>query len=140
MELEVYTKDGKAAGRKVNASDAVFGAEINEHCVYLAVNSQMKNSRQGTRSTKTRNEVRGGGKKPWRQKGRGTARAGSTRSPIWVGGSTIFGPRPIHFKSRLTKRVKQMARISAFSARQKDDKIKVVETFSLEQPKTRNMK
>ena len=112
MELEVYTKDGKAAGRKVNVSDAVFGADVNEHCVYLAVNAQMKNSRQGTRSTKTRGEVSGGGKKPWRQKGRGTARAGSTRSPIWVGGSTTFGPRPVKYKSRLTKRVKRIARIS----------------------------
>lgn len=139
MELDVYTKDGNTSGRKVEVNDAVFGADVNEHCVWLAVNAQMKNKRQGTRSTKTRGQVAGGGKKPWRQKGRGTARAGSTRSPIWVGGSTIFGPKPVKFKSRVTKGIKKRARISAFSDKRKQDRLKVVETFSFEQPKTKNM-
>lgn len=92
MELEVYTKQGSSAGRTVDVPDAVFAAEPNEHAVYLAVQAQRTNSRQGTRATKNRALVSGGGKKPWKQKGRGTARAGTSRSPIWRGGGTVFGP------------------------------------------------
>ena len=105
MELEVYTKQGSAAGRTVNVPDAIFAAEPNEHAVYLAVQAQRTNSRQGTRATKNRALVSGGGKKPWKQKGRGTARAGTTRSPIWRGGGTVFGPQPIDFKYKLPKKL-----------------------------------
>ena len=139
MELEVYTRQGSTAGRTVNVPDAIFAAEPNEHAVYLAIQAQRKNSRQGTRATKGRSDVSGGGKKPWRQKGRGTARAGTTRSPIWRGGGIVFGPKPIDFQYKINKKVKKLARISALSAKAKNEQIKILEDFSVEQPKTKNV-
>lgn len=139
MELEVYTKQGSSAGRKINVPDAVFAAEPNEHAVYLAVQAQRTNSRQGTRATKGRSQVSGGGKKPWKQKGRGTARSGSSRSPIWRGGGTVFGPQPIDFKYKLPKKVKKLARISVLSAKAKDDQIKIMEDFTFDAAKTKEM-
>lgn len=139
MELEVYTKEGTPAGRTVQVPEEIFAAEPNEHAVYMAVNAQRTNSRQGTRATKNRSAVSGGGKKPWRQKGRGTARAGTTRSPIWRGGGIVFGPKPIDFSYKLPKKVKKLARISVLSAKTKQDQIKVIEQFSLENAKTKEM-
>lgn len=139
MELNVYTKDGKESGRTVTVSDAIFGVEPNEHAVYLAVNAQLTNMRQGTRATKTRAEVSGGGKKPWKQKGRGTARSGSNRSPIWRGGGTVHGPQPQDFDFKLPIKVKRLARKSALSAKAKDSEIRVVEDFNLDQAKSKEV-
>ncbi|MBN1481459.1 50S ribosomal protein L4 [candidate division KSB1 bacterium] len=139
MELEVYTKQGTTAGRTINVADAIFAAEPNEHAVYLAVRAQQTRSRQGTRATKNRALVSGGGKKPWRQKGRGTARAGTTRSPIWRGGGTVFGPQPVQFKYQLPKKVKRLARVSVLSAKAKDNQVRIVEDFTCEQAKTKEM-
>ena len=107
MELDIYTKNGDLAGRKLEVSDKVFAAEPNEHTVYLAVQAQRTNSRQGTAATKTRSMVSGGGKKPWKQKGRGTARAGTIRSPIWKGGGTAHGPQPHPYSYKLPQKVKR---------------------------------
>jgi len=139
MELEVFTKEGASAGRKVKVSNSVFGVEPNEHVMYLAVKTQAINARQGTAATKTRAMVSGGGKKPWKQKGRGTARSGSTRSPIWRGGGTTQGPQPIDYNQELPKKVKRIARKSALSAKMKDEAIKVLEDFKLEQAKTQEV-
>ena len=139
MEIEVYTKEGSTSGRKIEISDKVFNAEVNDHVVYLAVQSQMTNSRQGTRSTKTRSMVSGGGKKPWKQKGRGTARSGSSRSPVWRGGGTVHGPQPQDFSFRLPKKVKKLARISVLSGKNRDEQLCVVEDFTLDAVKTREM-
>jgi len=139
MELEVYTKQGAAAGRKVEVPDEIFAVEPNEHVVYLAVQAQRTNSRQGTRATKSRSFVSGGGRKPWKQKGRGTARSGSSRSPIWRGGGTAFGPKQQDFNFKLPKKVKKLARISVLSDKAQNEKIKILEDFALEEAKTREM-
>ncbi len=139
MELQVYTKDGASAGRTIKVSKKIFSADPNEHAVYLAVNAQRTNSRQGTASTKTRTMVSGGGKKPWKQKGRGTARAGTSRSPIWRSGGIMHGPQPHPFTFRLSKKLKKAARISVLSAKAKDEQIKVLEDFSIDQPKTKEV-
>jgi len=94
MKLDVYKIDGTKTGEQVELSKDIFEIEPNDHALYLAVKAYLANQRQGTHKTKERSEVRGGGKKPWRQKGRGGARAGSIRSPLWIGGGTIFGPKP----------------------------------------------
>ena len=139
MKLEVYKKDGELAGREVELSDSVFGVEPNEHVVYLAVKTNLTNLRQGTVATKTRGLVSGGGKKPWKQKGRGTARSGSSRSPIWRGGGTAHGPQPVLYEQKLPRKVKRLARISALSAKVKDGAVKVLEDFTVEEVKTREM-
>ncbi len=138
MQIDVYTKDGSQNGQ-VDLSDEIFAVEPNEHAMHLDVVSYLAHQRQGTAKTKTRSEVRGGGKKPWRQKGRGTARAGSTRSPLWVGGGTIHGPKPREYKQKLPKKVKRLARKSALSVRLQENSIKIVEDFSLDQIKTKSM-
>ncbi len=139
MELQVYTKDGKEAGRSIKVSDSIFAVEPNEHAVYLAVNAQLTNLRQGTRATKTRSDVSGGGKKPWKQKGRGTARSGSSRSPIWRGGGTTHGPQPQEFEFKLPVKVKRLARKSVLSSKAKENEIKVVEDFNLDKAKTKEV-
>ncbi|HNW61060.1 MAG TPA: 50S ribosomal protein L4 [bacterium] len=139
MKLEVYKKDGALSGREVELADSVFGIEPNTHVIYLAVKTQATNQRQGTVATKTRGLVSGGGKKPWKQKGRGTARSGSSRSPIWRGGGTAHGPQPVAYELKLPRKVKRLARISALSARVKDEAVKVLEDFTLEAVKTREM-
>ncbi len=139
MRVEVYTKDGQKSGRSIELPDAIFGIEPNEHVVYLAVKAQRANARQGTHKTKTRSEVRGGGKKPWKQKGRGVARAGSTRSPVWVGGGRVFGPRPRDYSQDINKKVKKLARISVLSRKMKDNQVVVVENFTIASGKTRDM-
>ncbi|MDZ7370909.1 MAG: 50S ribosomal protein L4 [candidate division KSB1 bacterium] len=139
MELEVYTKEGTPAGRTVTLPDEIFGIEPNEHAVYLAVKAQLTNMRQGTRKTKGRSEVSGGGRKPWKQKGRGTARAGSTRSPIWRHGGTVHGPQPQDFEMKVPKKVKRLARISVLSQKVKAQQVKIVEDFKIEEPKTKHV-
>ncbi len=136
MKLEVYKIDGSKSGETVELSDAIFGIEPNDHVIYLAVKAHLANRRQGTHKAKERSEVRGGGRKPWRQKGRGTARAGTTRSPLWVGGGTVFGPRPRNYRQKLNKKVMKLARKSALSYKAKADQILVIEDFDFEAPKT----
>ena len=139
MELEVLKTNGTATGSKVKLPKHVFGVEPNDHAVYLAVKVQNTNSRQGTVATKTRSMVRGGGKKPWKQKGRGAARAGTTRSPLWVGGGRVFGPEPRDFGMKIPQKVKTLARASVFSSKALDKKIKLIEDFKLSEPKTKEV-
>ena len=138
MTLEIYNKDGKPSGKRAELDDAIFGIQPNDHSIYLSVKAFLANQRQGTHKAKERAEVRGGGKKPWRQKGRGTARAGTTRSPIWIGGGTIFGPRPRDHRQKLPKKVRQLARKSALSYKAKDEQLIVVEDFTFEKPSTKD--
>ncbi len=137
MTLDIYKIDGTLSGEKLNLADDVFGIEPNDHAIYLSVKSFLANQRQGTSKAKERGEVRGGGKKPWKQKGRGGARAGTIRSPLWVGGGTIFGPRPRNYREDISKKIKKLARKSALSYKLKDNQIILVEDFSIEKPKTK---
>ncbi len=137
MKLDVFKIDGKSSGKSLELSDDIFGIEPNDHVIYLAVKSYLANQRQGTSKTKERGEVKGGGKKPWKQKGRGGARAGTTRSPLWVGGGTIFGPRPRNYRQDLAKKVKRLARKSALSYKVKDEQLILVEDFNFDKPKTK---
>ncbi|MCZ6820589.1 MAG: 50S ribosomal protein L4 [Calditrichaeota bacterium] len=139
MELEVYKTDGTATGKKIELPAHIFAIEPNEHVVYLAVKVQQTNSRQGNASSKTRSMVRGGGKKPFRQKGRGAARAGSTRSPVWVGGGRIFGPHPRDYKMSLPTKLKVLARKSVYTDKVKNKQVKLVEDFKLEAAKTKEI-
>ncbi len=137
MTLEVLKIDGSKSGDKVELPDSIFAIEPNDHAIYLSVKAYLANQRQGTSKSKERGEVRGGGRKPWKQKGRGGARAGTSRSPLWVSGGTIFGPRPRDYRQDLPKKVKRLARKSAFSYKLKDEQLFIVEDFNLEQPKTK---
>ncbi len=137
MKIDVLKTDGSSTGRQIDLSDEIFGIEPNSHVMYLSVKSYLANQRQGTHKTKERGEVRGGGKKPWKQKGRGGARAGTTRSPLWIGGGTIFGPRPRDYRQDLPKKARRLARISAFSSKVKDEQLMIVEDFSFDTPKTK---
>ena len=138
MKLDVYKIDGTKTGEQVELSKDIFEIEPNDHALYLAVKAYLANQRQGTHKTKERSEVRGGGKKPWRQKGRGGARAGSIRSPLWIGGGTIFGPKPRDQRQKLNKKVNALARKSALSYKAKNNQIIVVEDFDFEKPKTKD--
>ncbi len=138
MQVELYNNNGDKAGF-VELNDDIFGIEPNENAMHQAVVTYLAHQRQGTHKTKVRSEVSGGGKKPWRQKGRGTARSGSSRSPVWVGGGTIHGPQPHTYDLKITKKLKRLARKSAFSLRCAEDGIKVVEDFTLEAIKTATM-
>jgi large subunit ribosomal protein L4 len=138
MKLDIFKIDGTASGEQLELSDDIFGVEPNDHAIYLAVKAYLANQRQGTSKSKERGEVRGGGKKPWKQKGRGGARAGTSRSPLWVGGGTIFGPRPRDYRQDLTKKLKRLARKSALSYKVKDNQILIVEDFTLENTKTKD--
>ena len=137
MKIDVLKIDGSSTGRQIDLSDEIFGVEPNSHSMYLSVKSYLANQRQGTHKAKERGEVRGGGKKPWKQKGRGGARAGTTRSPLWVGGGTIFGPRPRDYRQDLPKKVKRLARTSALSSKVKDEQLMIVEDFNFDTPKTK---
>lgn len=139
MDLNVLKRNGDSSGNKVNLPKHVFEIEPSEHAIYLAVKVQNANSRQGTASTKTRSMVRGGGRKPFKQKGRGAARAGTNRSPIWVGGGRIFGPEPRDYTQKLPQKVKNLARLSVFSGKAADNQVKLIEDFTLEKPKTKEM-
>jgi large subunit ribosomal protein L4 len=138
MKLNVFKIDGTESKDKVELPSSIFEIEPNHHLIYQAVRTYLSNQRQGTHKTKERNEVRGGGKKPWRQKGRGTARAGTTRSPLWVGGGTVHGPRPHTYKLNMTKKSAQLARKSALSLKAKAGEIMVVEDINFEKPKTKD--
>lgn len=139
MELEIYKKDGVASGEKIDLPEKVFNIKPNDHAIYQAVRCVMINKRQGNVSTKNRSNVRGGGKKPWRQKGRGVARAGTTRSPIWVGGGRVFGPLPRDLKMKLPKKIKLLAKKSALTYKAVQNEIKIIEDFELEAAKTKEM-
>ncbi len=139
MKVDVLKIDGSKAGEKIELEKDIFEVEPNDHVIYLAVKAYLANQRQGTHKAKERSEVRGGGRKPWRQKGRGTARAGTIRSPLWVGGGTIFGPKPHKYTQKLNKKVKQLARKSALSIKAKNNQLLVVEDFDFETPKTKQL-
>ena len=136
MELQVVESNGNKTSKiKVDAS--VFGIKPNKDAVHRAILSEMTNSRQGTHGSKSRGMVRGGGKKPWKQKGRGVARAGTTRSPLWRGGGTVFGPQPHQYEYKLPKKIKRLARRSILSEKLKNKKIIVLNEFSIDEPKTK---
>ena len=124
----------------IELNDAVFGVEVNEHLVHLAVVAQLANKRQGTQKAKTRSEVSGGGRKPWRQKGTGHARQGSTRAPQWTGGGVVFAPTPRDYSIRLNKKEKRAALKSALTSRVNDNKFVVVDELKFEEIKTKNFK
>ena len=134
-KVSVYNMEGKEVGN-MDLNDAVFGVEINEHLVHMAVVQQLANNRQGTQKAKTRSEVSGGGRKPWRQKGTGHARQGSTRSPQWTGGGVVFAPKPRDYSVKMNKKEKQLAMKSALSAKLAEDKLVVVDKIELEEVKT----
>jgi len=136
MELEVYKINGEKSGEKVELPDSIFNINPNNHAIYLSVKAYLANQRQGTHKTKDRSEVRGGGRKPWRQKGRGTARAGSIRSPLWVGGGTIFGPKPRDYREKVNKKLKVLAKKSVLSLKAQNNQILIVEDFKFDEIKT----
>lgn len=138
MTLDIYKIDGTVSGDKAELKEDIFSITPNDHVIYLAVKAYLANQRQGTSKAKERGEVSGGGKKPWRQKGRGGSRAGTSRSPLWVGGGTIFGPKPRDYRTSLPKKVKQLARKSALSYKVKDEQLVVVEDFNFDAPKTKD--
>ncbi|WP_242923656.1 50S ribosomal protein L4 [Pontibacter liquoris] len=140
MELSVFNIKGEDTGRKVTLSDAIFGVEPNEHAMYLDVKQYLANQRQGTHKSKERNEVAGSTKKIKKQKGTGGARAGSLKSPVFVGGGRVFGPKPRNYSFKLNKKLKAVARLSALSLLARDNKVALLESFSLETPKTKEFK
>lgn len=140
MDRKVFSIEGKEL-RTMTLDDSVFAREVSEGSIYNAINNELANKRVGTASTKTRSEVRGSTAKPWRQKGTGRARAGRRRSPVWVGGGIVFGPRPRDYSYVLPRKVKQLAMKSILSLKaQSDDRFKVVEDFTVESGKTKDMK
>ena len=134
--VAVYNMEGKEVD-KIELNDAIFGVEINEHLVHMAVLQQLANKRQGTQKAKTRSEVRGGGRKPWRQKGTGHARQGSTRSPQWTGGGVVFAPTPRDYSFKLNKKEKRAALKSALTSRVVENKFVVVDELKLDEIKTK---
>jgi large subunit ribosomal protein L4 len=138
MEVKVLDINGKDTGRKVQLSDSVFGIEPNNHAVYLDVKQYLANQRQGTHKAKERAEVAGSTRKIKKQKGTGTARAGSKKSPLFKGGGTVFGPRPRSYSFKLNKNLKRLARKSALSLKVKESNLVVVEDFNFESPNTKN--
>jgi large subunit ribosomal protein L4 len=138
MELSVLNKEGKDTGRKVVLPKAVFGIEPSDHAIYLDVKQFLANNRQGTHKAKERSEVAGSTRKIKKQKGTGGARAGALKSPVFVGGGRIFGPRPRNYSFKLNKKLKQLARYSALSYKAQESAIVVVEDFSFEAPKTKD--
>ena len=134
--VSVYNTDGKEV-EKIDLSDNIFGVEINETLVHKAVVAHLANRRQGTQSALTRSEVRGGGKKPWRQKGTGHARQGSIRAPQWTGGGVVFAPKPRDYSQKINRKEKQLALFSALTAKVQDQKFIVVDELSLDAPKTK---
>ena len=137
--VSVYNMEGKEVGT-IDLNDAVFGVEVNEHLVHLAVVAQLANKRQGTQKAKTRSEVSGGGRKPWRQKGTGHARQGSTRSPQWTGGGVVFAPTPRDYTIRLNKKERRAALKSALTSKVQDGNLIVVDELKLDEIKTKAFK
>ena len=138
-KVSVYNMEGKEV-ETIDLSDAVFGVEVNEHLVHMAVVQQLANKRQGTQKAKTRSEVSGGGRKPWRQKGTGHARQGSTRSPQWTGGGVVFAPVPRDYSFKLNKKEKRAALKSALTSRVQENKLIVIDELKFEEIKTKNFK
>ena len=136
--VSVYNMEGKEVGT-MELNDAVFGVEINDHLVHLAVVRQLANNRQGTQKAKTRSEVSGGGRKPWRQKGTGHARQGSTRSPQWTGGGVVFAPVPRDYSIKMNKKERRLALKSALTSRVQENKLIVLEDLTLDEAKTKAM-
>ncbi len=134
--VSVYNIEGNEVG-SIELNDAVFGVEVNEHLVHMAVVNQLANNRQGTQSAKTRSEVSGGGRKPWRQKGTGHARQGSTRAPQWTGGGIVFAPKPRDYSFKMNKKEKRIALLSALSSKVAESKIVVLDEFKLDEIKTK---
>ena len=137
--VSVYNMEGKEVGT-IELNDAVFGVEVNEHLVHMAVVAQLANKRQGTQKAKTRSEVSGGGRKPWRQKGTGHARQGSTRAPQWTGGGVVFAPTPRDYTITLNKKEKRAALKSALTSRVNENKFVVVDELKFDEIKTKNFK
>ena len=135
--VAVYNIEGKEVGT-IDLNDAVFGVEVNEHLVHMAVVQQLANKRQGTKKAKTRSEVSGGGRKPWRQKGTGHARQGSTRAPQWTGGGVVFAPTPRDYSFKLNKKEKRAALKSALTSRVEEKKFIVVDEMKFDEIKTKN--
>lgn len=135
--VSVYNMEGKEVGT-IDLNDAIFGVEVNEHLVHMAVVQQLANNRQGTQKAKTRSEVSGGGRKPWRQKGTGHARQGSTRSPQWAGGGVVFAPVPRDYSFKLNKKEKRAALKSALTSKVQDKKLIVVDELKFDEIKTKN--
>ena len=136
--VSVYNMEGKEVGA-MELSDAVFGVDVNEHLVHMAVVAQLANKRQGTQKAKTRSEVSGGGRKPWRQKGTGHARQGSTRAPQWTGGGVVFAPTPRDYTIRLNKKEKRLALKSALTSRVQENKLIVLDELKFDEIKTKKM-
>ena len=137
--VSVYNMEGKEVG-KIDLSDAVFGVEVNEHLVHMAVVRQLANKRQGTQKAKTRSEVSGGGRKPWRQKGTGHARQGSTRAPQWTGGGVVFAPVPRDYSFKMNKKEKRAALKSVLTSKVQENKFIVLDELKLAEVKTKEMK
>ena len=135
--VSVYNMEGKEVGT-IDLNDAIFGVEVNEHLVHMAVVQQLANNRQGTQKAKTRSEVSGGGRKPWRQKGTGHARQGSTRSPQWAGGGVVFAPVPRDYSFKLNKKEKRAALKSALTSKVQDKKLIVVDELKFDEIKTKS--
>lgn len=140
MELSVLNREGKETGRKITLSELIFGVEPNDHAIYLDVKQYLANKRQGTHKTKERAEIAGSTRKIKKQKGTGTARAGSIKSPVFRGGGTVFGPRPRSYDFKLNKKVKQLARKSALTYKARENEILIMEDFNLEAPKTKEIR
>ncbi|MDE6181828.1 MAG: 50S ribosomal protein L4 [Eubacteriales bacterium] len=138
INVKVFDMSGKETG-SIELNENIFGAEVNEHVMHQAVVQYLANQRQGTKSAKTRAEVRGGGRKPWRQKGTGRARQGSIRSPQWTGGGVVFAPKPRDFSFKLNKKVKRLALKSALTSKVNEEKFVVVEEIKLPEIKTKEM-
>ena len=137
-KVSVYNMEGKEVGN-MDLNDAVFGVEINEHLVHMAVVQQLANNRQGTQKAKTRSEVSGGGRKPWRQKGTGHARQGSTRAPQWTGGGVVFAPVPRDYSFKMNKKERRIALKSALTTRVQENKLVVLDELKLDAIKTKDM-
>jgi len=139
MVYNVYKIDGTQSSETVEIQDSLLEKTPNDHAIYLDVKAYLANQRQGTHKAKERGEVSGSTKKPWKQKGRGTARSGATRSPLWVGGGTIFGPRPRDYRQFINKKVKKLARLSAFIYKVKSEQLVFVQDINIETPKTKQV-
>ncbi len=137
-KVTMYNISGDQVG-EIELNDDIFGIEINENAMYEVVKNQLANKRQGTQSTKTRGEVRGGGRKPWRQKGTGRARVGSSRSPLWIGGGVSFAPKPRDYSYRLPKKIRKLAMKSALTSKVNNDEIIVLDGLNISAPKTKEM-
>ena len=137
MKFNILKQDG-TKGSSITVDDSVFGIDPNNSVVHQAVVAELANARQGTHSAKNRSRVRGGGKKPWKQKGRGVARAGTIRSPIWKGGGVVFGPEPHKYYKKISKKMRQLARRSVLSSKAKNGEIIILEDISISNPKTKD--